>query len=373
MASELVLSVSDFVAVLNQTFSLAYPQLSVVGELSNFRVSKNRWVYFDLKDEESSLRCFGSVYQLPGPLEEGMMVQVTGSPKLHNMYGFSFTFRAIQPVGQGSIKRAAELLRAKLAAEGLFDTERKRQLRYPPNRIALVTSVGSAAYADFIKILDQRWGGLDIQVFDVQVQGNIAPEQIIRAITTAHNQIELADVLVIVRGGGSPDDLAAFNTEAVVRAVATSRIPTLVAIGHEVDISLAELAADVRASTPSNAAELLVPDKKHEGERLFTAWRLLDQQLQKTFENLLIETTNNSERLQQAFHHLLHGENQSLASRESLLDALSPFKVLQRGYSVLRYKGRALSSAKRLVKGQEIEALLRDGQAVAEVKKVILE
>jgi exodeoxyribonuclease VII large subunit len=151
------LSVSEFVELLNQTLEFAYPDLVIVGELANFRVSKNRWVYFDLKDEQASVKFFGTVYNLPGPLEDGMLLKVWGQPRLHNLYGFSITVMNIQPSGEGSIRRAAKLLQAKLASEGLFDETRKRPIPYPPQRIGLITSKQSAAYADFVKILQARW------------------------------------------------------------------------------------------------------------------------------------------------------------------------------------------------------------------------
>ena len=171
LMDDLVLTVSDFVAVFNQTIEFAYPNVVLRGELANLRVSKNRWVYFDLKDDLASVKCFGTVYQLPGPLEDGMLLEVRAVPRLHPQFGFSLTVQNITPVGEGSIKRAATLLQAKLAKEGLFDENRKRRLPYPPARVGLITSVGSAAYADFIKILDARWGGIELLMADVQVQG----------------------------------------------------------------------------------------------------------------------------------------------------------------------------------------------------------
>mgnify|MGYP000100099152 CR=1 FL=1 len=150
---EPVFSVSDFVAVVNQTLEFAYPSVLVQGELANFRVSKNRWVYFDLKDDYSSVKFFGTVYQMPGPLEDGMLVEVRGLPRLHPQYNFSVNVQSIRLVGEGSLKKAAALLKAKLAKEGLFDDERKRPLPYPPGKIGLIASSESAAYRDFIKII----------------------------------------------------------------------------------------------------------------------------------------------------------------------------------------------------------------------------
>ncbi|MGH7193321.1 MAG: exodeoxyribonuclease VII large subunit, partial [Candidatus Saccharimonadales bacterium] len=259
---ELILGVSDFVALINQTLEFAYTNVTITGELANLRVSKNRWLYFDLKDEGASVRFFGTVYNLPGPLEDGMLLKVRGQPRLHPSYGFSVNVMNISPAGEGTIRRAAQLLQAKLAKEGLFDESRKRPLPYPPSRIGLITSKQSAAYADFVKILDARWHGLGVEVIDVQVQGEAAPPQLAAALEQFNALAVPPEVIVLIRGGGSAEDLAAFSTEQVARAVAASRVPTLAAIGHETDLSLAELAADVRASTPSNAAELLVPDRR---------------------------------------------------------------------------------------------------------------
>lgn len=363
---EAVFSVSDFVAVLNQTLEFAYPSVAIEGELANFRVSKNRWVYFDLKDEHSSVRFFGTVYNLPGPLEDGMLLRVRGVPRLHQQYGFSVTIQFVQPVGEGTIRRAANLLQSKLAAEGLFDEHRKRSLPYPPARIGLVTSKESAAFHDFMKILQARWSGIEIILADVQVQGEPAPGQIVQAIHSLNQLAEPPDVLVLTRGGGSPEDLQAFSSELVTRAVATSRIPTLVAVGHEVDISLAELAADVRGSTPSNAAELLTPDRAHV--------RAVLQQLQTQLGNLaeqpLKEARRSSneylESMQQLVSRPLDSARLRLASTTSLLRALNPEAVLGRGYAIVRnQKGRVVRSAAELTKGAIVEMQFKDGSRKA--------
>jgi exodeoxyribonuclease VII large subunit len=199
---DVVLSPVEFVALFNQTLEFAYPMVTIEGELSNFRVSKNRWVYFDLQDDAASVKFFGSVYNLPGPLEDGLKIRVVGSPRLHPRYGFSVNISSIAPVGQGSIKKAADLLAAKLQAEGLFEPERKRRLPPVPETIGLITAANSAAYADFIKILGERWGGVQIQLADVYVQGAQAPLQLARAIEYFNELPDLPDVLVITRGSG---------------------------------------------------------------------------------------------------------------------------------------------------------------------------
>jgi exodeoxyribonuclease VII large subunit len=363
-------SVSDFVAVLNQTLEFAYPSATIVGELANFRVSKNRWVYFDLKDENSSVKFFGTVYMLPGPLEDGMMLEVQGSPRLHNLYGFSVNVLTMKPVGEGSLKRAAELLQAKLTAEGLFDQDRKRALPYPPSRIGLITSGESAAYADFVKILQERWAGVIIEHYDVQVQGDAAVPQIVAALEHFNQMATPPEVLVVTRGGGSAEDLAAFSTEQVTRAVAGSRIPTIVAIGHEVDLSLAELAADQRASTPSNAAQLLVPDKRHVLEQLDSLKEQLAQAVVRAHQERLNYIEECRRLLGEGMERFLRDFQQSLTLRSTLLTALSPTAALQRGYALVRLEGKTVRSVKNLAKNAEVRLQFADGEADASITSI---
>lgn len=371
MASEpLVLGVGEFVAYANQTLEYAYPNVTITGELANFRISKNKWVYFDLKDEEASLRFFGTVYMLKGPMEDGMMLKVRGTPRLHPQYGFSVTIQQIELVGEGTIKQAAKLLQEKLAKEGLFDPSRKRSLPYPPKNIGLVTSIESAAYADFVKIINTRWSGLNIQVSDVQVQGIDAPAQLIRAINDFNQHPDPPEVLIMIRGGGSPEDLQAFSDEQVVRAVAGSRIPMLVAIGHEIDVSLAELAADQRASTPSNAAELLVPDKLH-------VQTILKQHQQTLFSNIRVildrqtqEITQKTTLLQQTLAGILERAHFMLDRRQELLEALSPEQALARGYAIIQQESKALRSGRSLHQGDIIDVAMHDATITAKVQEI---
>lgn len=369
MHGDLILGVSDFVALLNQTLEYAYPSVVVQGELANLRVSKGRWVYFDLKDEFSSVKFFGTVYQLPGPLEDGLMIQVRGLPRLHPQYGFSVNVQFMQPVGEGSLKRAAALLEAKLAAEGLFDDSRKRPLPYPPQRIGLITSGESAAYYDFIKIMNERWHGIEILLADVQVQGESAPGHIVAALEHFNTHDEGVEVIVVTRGGGSPEDLAAFSTETVTRAVAASRIPTLVAIGHEVDVSLAELAADRRASTPSNAAQLLVPDKKHVLETLQATRGILNQSLMQVVKDAQSRVRSQAVELRQLVRQMLERAGHTLDLQKRLLDALNPATALQRGYALVRTEHGIVRSVDQLTDGQQLTISLADGTVDARVEK----
>ena len=365
---ELVLGVSDFVALLNQTLEYTYPSVVVTGELANFRVSKGKWVYFDLKDEFSSVRCFGTVYMLPGPLEDGMMLNVRAVPRLHPLYGFSLNIMTIQPAGEGTIRRAAELLQAKLAAEGLFDESRKRTLPYPPVKIGLVASGESAAYVDFIKILNARWSGVEIIHAEVQVQGEPAPGQIVAAIEQLNGLAEPPDVLIITRGGGSAEDLQAFSTEQVTRAVAASRVPTLVAIGHEVDISLAELAADQRASTPSNAAEMLVPDCRNILQFLADAQALLNREITEVILHEKQQLAQTAGDISTLVSQRLREEKAMIMGQAQLLEVLSPQAVLRRGYAIVRKGNQVVRSAKKLVEDDTIAVTFADGRVSAIVR-----
>lgn len=367
MARELaVLGVSDFVALVNQAFDVAFPEILVVGELANFKVSKNRWVYFDLKDDESSVRCFGTVYMLPGPLEDGMLVEVRGAPRLHQQFGFSFNMQSIRPVGEGALRKAAELLQAKLTAEGLFDEDRKRTLPYPPQRVGLITSGESAAYADFVKVLRARWGGVEVELADVQVQGERSPLQLVAALQWFNEQADPPDVLVMIRGGGSADDLAAFSTEQVVRAVAASRVPTLVAIGHEVDVSLAELAADQRGSTPSNAAELLVPDRREVLARWRDRREGLADDLRARLDDERLVLQDSVQAMADRLVRLVGDQRTSLQSLHRLAEALNPGLALARGFAIVRKDGVAVRGGLR--PGDIVDITLKRSVARASIQ-----
>ena len=329
-------SVSDFLASLNQTLEYAYPVVEIEGEVASFKVNQGKWVFFDLKDTDSSVGCFMSLFSLRVPVEDGMKVIVRATLKVTPWGKFSLTVQSIRPSGEGSLKKSFEILKAKLENEGLFAPERKRSLPSMPAHIAVISSTQAAGYADFVKILNERWGGIKVDVAHVQVQGADAPDQIIRAINYFNNQEILPEVLVIIRGGGSADDLAVFNDEPLVRQIAGSRIPTLVGVGHEVDVSLADMAADARASTPSNAAQIVVPDRRE-----------LTQQLRHMMTRILIHTDAAVDgNRREANATLLHGWERldgraesiqgELAGARKLVGAYNPRAVLERGYAIVR-------------------------------------
>ena len=365
---QLIFSPSDFVGYVNQTLEFAYPLVVVEGELSNYRVAKNRWLYFDLKDDNASVAFFGTIYNLPGPLEDGLLVRVIGAPRLHPRFGFSVNVQTITPVGEGSLKKAAELVRRKLAAEGLFELDRKRPLPFLPANIGLITAAGSAAETDFIKILGQRFGGISIKVYDSLMQGDGAPEAVVAAINHFNAiPVSIPEVLVITRGGGSADDLAAFNDERVVRAVALSRIPTLVAIGHEIDVSLAELAADQRASTPTHAAQMIVPDKESEISELSHHRSNIHNSVLSLCNYLSQSLIQNKISLGNDIVRLIDEKQQNLYWAAKILASNNPAQILKKGYSIVRLRGKVVRTASLLGSGDEVEIQLHDGIKTAQI------
>ncbi len=331
-----IFSVSDFIAIVNQTLEYAYPSVEIEGEVASFKVSQGKFVFFDIKDQGGSIGCFMTVWQMRVPIEDGMKIIVSAIPKLTQWGKFSLTIKSVRPSGEGALKKSFELLKAKLEAEGLFALERKRQLPLVPQHIAIISSVQAAGYADFIKILNDRWGGMRVDVAHVQVQGTDAPDQIIRAISYFNQQESLPEVIVIIRGGGSADDLSAFNDEPLVRAIASSRIPTLVGVGHETDESLADLVADVRAATPSNAAQILVPDKAEIIRAVHVQVNSLLPRMLQVIDKKRQEIDTSLLSVLETIERFIDEQARRISSIKSVLMQLDPNMVLARGYALIR-------------------------------------
>lgn len=374
---------TEFIAIINQTLDYDYSRVAIVGEVASFKVNQNKWVFFDVKDEESSVPCFMTLWNLRVPLEDGMKVMIVGTPKLTKWGKFSFTVDAVKPVGEGSLKKAYELLKKKLTDEGLFNPEKKRPIPSDLSKLAVISSIQAAGYADFIKIINARWGGMKITVAHTQVQGMDAPDQIIRALNYFNERGD-AQMIAILRGGGSADDLSCFNDERLVRAIAASKIPVITGIGHEVDESLADLAADVRASTPSNAAEMLSKDRAVEKGKVL---RLMRQAEQAVLQGIGASKMLNQQKIEQIAKGLMakfivpmkNSNRDKIADcldiinrtyldlkntvehKKKLLEVLNPEKVLRQGYAILA--GKALP-------GEMIEIMTYEKEIQAEVKQV---
>lgn len=375
-----ILSVSQFLALVNQTLSYAYPLVAIEGEVSSFKINQNKWVFFDLKDGESLVSCFMSIYQLKVALEDGMLVRVTASVNITKWGKFSLTIKDIQLSGEGSIKKSFELLRAKFEKEGLFDESRKRPLPKYPQKIALITSAQAAAFNDFKKIVDQRWSGLQIDHAQVQVQGADASNQIIRAIEYFNKKPKEYDVIVIIRGGGSLEDLQIFSMEDVVRNIYASKIITLVGVGHEDDVSLAELVSDKRAATPTDAARLLTVDKKDQLELIDSIVRFYGQKLlNRTEKDLLIIHSLNAifanlyDRFNLTLKNLKHNitnlieknflqTNVKIDNLARLVSSMDPKSLLAKGYCIVRVNNRIIKSADEIDGSDRVVLQLHKGK-----------
>lgn len=363
MASDQIptFSVSDFVASLNQTLEYTYPTIEVEGEVSSFKVNQNKWVFFDLKDESSTVGCFMSVFNLRVPIEDGMKVIVRATPKVATWGKFNLTIQSIRPSGEGSLRKSFELLKSKLEKEGLFALDRKRPLPQAPTHIAVISSTQAAGYADFIKILNERSGGVKVDVAHVQVQGVVAAEQIVRAVNYFNELEVLPEVLVIIRGGGSADELSTFNDEPLVRAIAASRIPTLVGVGHEIDETLADLAADVRAATPSNAAQIVVPDRREQISELHLRVGLVLSHMERAVAEFESGVRHSLERSFTVIESQLESTQSQLVNYRQVIAAYDPRSVLARGYAIVRGT---------ISPGQTIEIERKSDKIIAEVTDV---
>ena len=413
-ASQQVIGVKQFVDILNETLGFAFPLVTVEGEVHSYKLNQGKWVFFDLKDAEATLGCFMPIYQLKVPLEDGMNVRVTGTPRLTKWGKFSFTARSVELAGEGELRRAFALLKERLGAEGLFDESRKRDLPAYPQRIGLITSAQSAAYSDFIKILGQRWGGLSVEVADIQVQGAPAPGQVVAALNYFNLLASPVDVVVLIRGGGSLEDLQAFNTEEVARAVASSRTPVVVGVGHEIDVSLADYAADVRASTPTDAARLVVPDRQSVGQAVEFRCNALERKLGETIkfhdrridqalgqverflqrpaeqldnqsallrrEYYRFELRFNSygQSLEHLYDHLQTRQSQltdmtttKVESLERVLRGFSPQANLERGYAIVTKGSKVVRLVKQAAKGDRLMIQLADGRIHSQVEETL--
>lgn len=381
-----IMTVSAFIAYLNDTFKAIWDsqQVALEGEVTAYRCSQGQWINFDLKDEGGLVSVFMPAAKLNVPIQDGMRVRLYGWPRVYPKYGkFSFSAERVELVGEGAMQKALQLLRAKLEKEGLFDASRKRTLPRFPRRIALVASRESAAYGDFVRIVAERWGGLEIDLYHVLVQGDGAPPQIVAAIQTAqalHDERGY-DALVLTRCGGSLEELMAFNDERVVRALFSSKIPTLVAIGHERDLSLAEEVADVRGSTPTDCARRLVPDRGDILYELATVQDSIHESLEAwiqdayaMIEGVMLRTDHWLQQTQLRFDHLAlaieerflrwpEKFRERLELLERLIKCHQPEAILKRGYAIVRNaKGEVQSSSLTLPPGEQVSIQLKDGK-----------
>lgn len=359
------------------------------GEVSNYKVYPSGHCYFTLKDSESALKCVlfkGSAMRLRFRPENGMRVVASGRIGVYPRDGvYQLYCSGLSPDGVGDLSVAYEQLKEKLLKEGLFDESHKKPLPRYPQRIAVVTSPAGAAVHDMIRILRRRYPAAKVLLLPVRVQGVEAPPEIAGAIRYA-NRHRLADVMIVGRGGGSLEDLWAFNDERVARAIYASEIPVISAVGHEPDVAISDFVADRRASTPSNAAEIAVPDRAELLHRMESSRQRLERALCRRVENqrerletlakkrvlqdpaaLLSDKAMrldyDQRRLAAAMQTVTDREKGRLAAAAASLDALSPLRVLGRGYALAQTaKGEVLRSASQVEAGEKVRLRLSEGR-----------
>lgn len=393
--------------------------LCIRGELSNYKKYPSGHHYFTLKDGQSQLKCVmfrSSAMRLRFRPENGMMVQAAGRITVYPRDGvYQLYCVAITPEGAGDLAVAFEQLKKKLAAEGLFDPAHKKPIPAYPHQIAIITSAAGAAVHDMLRIIRHRYPLAEVKLLPVRVQGEEAAGEIAAALDYA-NRYQLADLIITGRGGGSMEDLWAFNEEVVARAIYRSKIPVISAVGHEPDVTIADYVADLRAATPSNAAELCTPDQQELRQKIAAAQTrmasllsrqlkncrtqlelrknarvlqspenyladrrqtldVLTEKLGRTMANRLTKEAGQlalcRQRLSTAENAVLAGERKRLETSAARLDAMSPLKVLSRGYSITENnRGAAIVSASSLHPGDHITIRFHRGSADARVEQV---
>ena len=368
--------------------------VAVKGEISNYKMYPSGHHYFTLKDENSALKCVmfkGNAMRLRFKPENGMKVIAMGRVSVYPRDGaYQLYVTAMAMDGIGDLYAAFEALKKKLNTQGLFDPAHKKPIPKYPGTIGIVTSSAGAAVHDMLRILNHRYPLTQVKLLPVRVQGTEAPGEIAAAIRYA-NHYQLADLLIVGRGGGSIEDLWAFNDELVAHAIYESRIPVISAVGHEPDVTIADYVADLRAATPSNGAELAVPDREALQETLDSMSSamatILSRQIKSAAQHLQVLSQSPSlrsptgyleqkgkelellkNRLIASQNQCIHRNNQRYIACVSKLDAMSPLKVLTRGYSMAQtQQGEVLKSVSQVELGEKIKVRLNDGQLYATV------
>lgn len=372
-------------------------QLAVRGEISNYKMYPSGHHYFTLKDENAALKCVmfkTSASKLRFRPENGMKVIAMGRITVYPRDGaFQLYCSAMSMDGIGDLYAAFEQLKAKLAAQGLFAPEHKKSLPQFPKTIGIVTSSAGAAVHDMLRILKKRYPIVKVRLLPVRVQGAEAPGEIAAAIRYA-NHYKLADLLIVGRGGGSIEDLWAFNDERVAYAIYASEIPVISAVGHEPDVTISDYVADLRAATPSNAAELAVPDQAALLQSMDAAASAMASALSGKLRHArqrlhvlaqspaLVSPTGYLEQRQQSLEHLksrligaqmqqIQRKKQRYIGNTAKLDAMSPLKVLTRGYSIVSADdGTIVRSVRQTAPGREVQVMLSDGSLRATVSDI---
>lgn len=397
LPSDKIFTVSELNGIIKEILE-GFPIITLEGEISNYRPNSSGHLYFNLKDNSSIISAVmfrGAAYSLSFAPKDGMKVQVTGKLSVYGPQGkYQIIISKMSIAGEGDILRMIEERKRKLAAEGLFDQTKKKKLPAFPKTIGIVTSPTGAALRDILQITKRRNKCISVNIFPALVQGTDAAVTIAQQINTA-NAFNLCDVLIVGRGGGSLEDLLPFSEECVVRAIAESHIPVVSAVGHEIDWALSDYAADLRAPTPSAAAEIVVPQlseiktillqysnelyensmnrvekiklmiKSFKPENLEMQFRSIEQPLLQRFDNA-------KEGLFQNIIQKLRDTRQYIENCETVLENASPQTIFNRGYSMVRNKnsGEIVRSTENIQEGTELEIVPASGKITATVTSI---
>lgn len=393
-----VLSVSQLTAAIQGTLQTEFASIGVSGEISEISRPHSGHIYFTLKDDTSQIKAIlwrSAAQRLKFELEEGQEVICHGDLDVYPPRGtYQLIVQRIEPQGIGALQLAFRQLQLRLAAEGLFHPGRKRKLPRFPRRIGFVTSPSGAAIHDFLQVIERRYRGVQVFIIPAKVQGPGAAADVVRGIQMANRLRPALDVLVVGRGGGSIEDLWCFNEETVVRAIFASRIPVVSAVGHEVDVTLADLVADVRALTPTEAAERIVPSAAELREQLAIVSRRMKMSLlsqlssarrhldllanRRVLTHPLDPLHDRARRLdelsatmEQAIRRRARRSREALVAQAARLEALSPLQVLARGYSVTqRADGSLVREASSVSVGEAITTRLSAGEIFSRVEQI---
>ena len=392
-----ILTVSGLTRQIKDTLENSFRGVAVSGEISNYKKHTSGHLYFTLKDQDAQLSAVmfrGNTMKLFFSLQDGMEVVCRGDVTVYEPRGnYQILVKEIYPRGEGALQLAFERLKKKLFEEGLFDESRKKPLPPFPERIAIVTSPTGAAIRDMISVMRRRFPSVEIVLLPVQVQGSGAAGQIAEAID-ACNAFRSFDLIIVGRGGGSIEDLWAFNEEIVARAIHRSEIPVVSAVGHEIDFTICDFVADVRAATPSVAAELIAPDAQSLLESLrnisYTCIGSVNNRIQQLLrslsslsghhaflrceEILTRHTQNLDERYaaaERTIDHRFERINSELTFYQRQLHAFNPKTLLDRGYAIPRKDGIIVRSVHEIHPGDQMHVLLRDGSIESQVHHIL--
>jgi exodeoxyribonuclease VII large subunit len=394
-AEERIFAVGEINALVREMLEGEFPAVAIAGEVSNLRVPASGHLYFKLKDASAQIAavCFRSdARRLDFDLEDGAQVIARGTLTLYDAQGsYQLIARALEPAGRGDLERALRVLIARLREEGLFDAARKRPLPRYPHRVAVVTSSSGAAVRDILSTIQRRFPCVEVLMAAVQVQGDAAPAQIVRALDVISARGDV-DVVILGRGGGSIEDLAAFNDEGVARAIHRCSVPVVSAVGHETDVTIADFVADVRAATPTMAAEIAVPARAEVLARIAGLERAAGASLAGRVDHAkrrvdafaksyaLGSVRGRIEHAMQRLDHARHRAERAVGAAvgergarldvtSGRLDGLSPRSILRRGYAVVvdPARGAALTRAVDAVRAGDVHLMFNDGAASAKV------